>query len=401
MAVEHNRGVYNAIVDETKCVYCGACIDVCFGAAIEHHEPKESLQRLIQKGRGMEVARYGYATDSNLRFRASSGGAVTALLTHLLDEGHIDAAIVVKLASTDPALGVSLIAESKEAIQEAMGSKYCPVRISTALKQMKTGAKYAFVGLPCQIYATRKLQEKGRLNGEISIYIGLFCGGTLSYHGTRYILRQNDVEFSNIQAIGYRGFGWPGRFYAETKDDVISLPFVTYWPNIARWFYLDRCLTCLSGLNLNADVSFGDFFSREHISTDPLGTSVMLVMSGIGAEALSSTENAGHLHLKYTSIKKVIESQSSMFLKHRRYPTRLLILKLLRMGRPSKGRYESKLGFRIRDALDELLLHSGRALASRPGLWPFFDVFKSLMTVYSRIVMIIGKIIVRNSSLNL
>ena len=120
------------------------------------------------------------ACDENLRVKATDGGVVTALLLHLLGSGRIDGAIVSRrtgLFQHHPHLARS----SQEIIDAAgsyfdagkgmalLGERYATFSPSIqAFKPLvKEGLRrIAFVGVPCQVIALRKMQALNLLPAQ-------------------------------------------------------------------------------------------------------------------------------------------------------------------------------------------------------------------------------------------
>ena len=134
------------------------------------------------KGFGKYRAVYtARAVDSGILCVGQDGGTTTALLCYALDEGLIDGAVLTRRErpgwSPKP-----FVAGTKKEILESAGSVYA---LSPSLFRLKDAVrelgmeKVAYVGLPCQIDALRKMQLYpfgGRYVGEkIAYAIGIFC----------------------------------------------------------------------------------------------------------------------------------------------------------------------------------------------------------------------------------
>ena len=86
------QGSYHPTIIRDRCTNCGLCLKVCFGASIDYElKFSEDIYHFVTSTLGKWIKCYlGFATDQDSRFRASSGGVVTALLNFLLDEKYID-----------------------------------------------------------------------------------------------------------------------------------------------------------------------------------------------------------------------------------------------------------------------------------------------------------------------
>ena len=102
----------------------------------------------------------GWATDPETRFAASSGGALSALLVHLVESGRVDA-VVQTTADPDLPIGnAATVSTEAGAIRAAAGSRYAPSAPLADLparlaEHRETGRRFAFVGKPCDAVALR------------------------------------------------------------------------------------------------------------------------------------------------------------------------------------------------------------------------------------------------------
>ena len=119
------------------------------------------------------------------------------------------------------------IARTKEEIIEASKSKYCPVPVNVAIKDIlntKEGERFAIVGLPCHINGIRKAERVSeKLREKIVLHLGIFCSHSLSFQGTKFFLRRLDIKEREVVRIDYRGGGWPGKIKIELTDGRVRL----------------------------------------------------------------------------------------------------------------------------------------------------------------------------------
>jgi coenzyme F420 hydrogenase subunit beta len=141
--------------------------------------------------------------DENIRMAASSGGMVTSLLVFLLKSGTIDGAIVTKMSEADPLLPNVFLATTEEQIIAAAQSKYCPVPVNMAIKQViDKNLKIAVVGLPCHIQGLRKLElQNPKLKEKFILHLGLFCGHNTSFLGTEFVLEKMGIKHCEIKKL--------------------------------------------------------------------------------------------------------------------------------------------------------------------------------------------------------
>ena len=164
--------------EETDGVPCGACVAVCPRAG--DRVPK----RMLGEYREIWPARAGFEVP-----RRQSGGAVTALLTHALEEGLIDAVVTIA-EDRFTLMPRSVVITSREALVLEAGSRYqWWVPFLASLKEAVVERKHrrvAVVGVPCAIQALRLMKESDNqlvkpFGRSLRLLLGLFCTETFDY----------------------------------------------------------------------------------------------------------------------------------------------------------------------------------------------------------------------------
>lgn len=99
--------------------------------------------------------RTGWSTDPALRHRASSGGALSALVIHLLNSGGIEGAVQTR-DGVPPVANAAILSRTPVEVVQAAGSRYAPSAPLAGLGPYLEGkGRYAFVGKPCDVAALR------------------------------------------------------------------------------------------------------------------------------------------------------------------------------------------------------------------------------------------------------
>lgn len=125
---------------------------------------------------------YVRAADRSIQEKAECGGAVTALLKYMLEEKIVDGVLAMGKGK-DIYDGVPKLITDPAAISEISGSLHCAPLLQSKyifkyLKDAKD-ANIAVVGVGCDSAAMMKMAQKGVLNLERLVLIGLNCGGTM------------------------------------------------------------------------------------------------------------------------------------------------------------------------------------------------------------------------------
>lgn len=308
-------------VQEAKCVSCGLCVKSCPGYMVDFNKlcfsifGKEYDCGLLGNYLGCYI---GHSNDEYIRYNSSSGGMISHLLIFALEEGIIDGVLVVRMKKDKPLEPEPFIARTREQIISASKSKYCPVPVNVALKEIVShNGKFAVVGLPCHIHGIRKAEAVNKkLREKISLHLGLFCSHTVNFLGTEVLLKKFGIDTRAVSKLEYRGNGWPGNLSITLVNKQMVRPKHSdyrkeWWnPLFSPFFFTPlRCMCCSDLTNELADLSFGDAWLREILKKDKMGTSVVISRSKIGEEILKRAELKGKITLNKINCEKVVESQ--------------------------------------------------------------------------------------------
>ncbi len=276
--------------DREKCIECGICHSIC----PEIHELDEDVKNLVSwtapMGRVLGTA-LTRAADPEVRARATDGGAVTALLLHLFDRGHIDAAIVSKTVT--PFQRQPWLALSREDILAAAGFHFDTVpslkhfsdiycTFSPSIAELKDVAqkpltRVAFVGTPCQINVVRRMEVLGVVPSDaIKYHFGLFCAGNFQF---------GPEERRVLENLG--NFCWEDVHKVNLKEELL----IHLRNQEIRAIPLDRlgfmrryaCQFCLDYAAEFADLAFGGLGA-------PQGWTTVIIRSPLGQEVLENAQ---------------------------------------------------------------------------------------------------------------
>ena len=175
------------IIDEEKCVHCGACLKVC-----PTHNSVEKHTSIMWK--------QGWAEDQ-YRKQGSSGGVASAVIAAFIKKGGYVCSCLF-----DKGEFTFICTNNLEKAKRFAGSKYVkstPGYIYREVdKLLKNGEKVLFVGLPCQVAAAKNFISQ---NHQENLYtIDLICHGTPNDVVLDIYLKQHGVSKKNISDIKFR-----------------------------------------------------------------------------------------------------------------------------------------------------------------------------------------------------
>jgi coenzyme F420 hydrogenase subunit beta len=272
------------IIEKNNCIMCGTCSSLCPRIGMNEKEPTllnydpecstcfrycprtyfpEDLfiKQLFYNGVNKNYA-LGYyqkaiaakSNDENVLTFAQNGGIVSTLLIHALETGLIDGVLLTD--KDNHWYPKPTIARTSDEILSCAGSKYtiAPsiVPYKDAVYDLKL-KKLAFVGMPCQIRAVRKLQLLSPLSeeyGKFKLIIGLYCSSNYSYDLMKLFVqgklrvplnKVNKIDISRGRFIVYMQNGL-------TKEVPIKETKKYFWPG---------CQSCRDYAAEFADISIG------------------------------------------------------------------------------------------------------------------------------------------------
>ncbi len=286
----------------------------------------------------------GWAEEAALRHRASSGGALSAMLVHLLESGEVDG-VVQTMADPDAPMGnVTVISRDVDAIRHAAGSRYAPSSPLAEIAPLLEGTeRFAFVGKPCDVVALRALEaQDARVSKRFPVMLSFFCAGVPSLEGAAGILTALEVEERDLAAFRYRGMGWPGRATATTQDGAErSMSYHDSWGKILSHHVQHRCKICADGTGVAADVVCADAWKADEngypLFEEEDGISLIVARTDKGARLIAEAEVAGVLAVEGFDKGELRSIQRGQFWRRRLLAPRLAALRL--MGKPVP-RYE-------------------------------------------------------------
>ncbi len=304
------------VIDKKNCVFCGSCISLCPRIGMNEKEPKlleydpecstcfrycprtyfptEMFEEELFNGNASKNYSIGYyqklvaakSNDEAILKRAQNGGVVSTLLIHALDSGVIDGVLLTdKDDNWNPK---PVIARTPEEILSCVGSKYTisPTLITyrEAIREFKL-KKLAFVGVPCQINAVRKLQLSSPLSeeyGKFKLIIGLYCYSNYTYDLLKtFVQGELGIPLNTVKKFDIS----KGKFYVYMKDgSVKQVPI-----KMTKQYTWNSCHYCKDFSAEIADISVG---SAGALSDD---WNSVLLRTDIGVKIFNDTVKSNNL----------------------------------------------------------------------------------------------------------
>ncbi|RCV64623.1 coenzyme F420 hydrogenase subunit beta [Methanophagales archaeon] len=261
--------------DVIRCGVNGICYDVCPMTETNDSELEEAF---LDGERDAELGIVRKLTAGSCGVQGQDGGIVTSLLLSGMKKSTFDCAIVAARGSGFRA--EPIIATSEEEIKDARGTKYVAApmvsKIGEAIKEGKK--KIAIVGTPCEIKATRKLQQAMLKEVEAIdiVAIGLFCLKSFDYD----VLSEKTMELLGIELDKAEKVQISrGRYIVRSNGKENSCKVTAL---VAA--YRNNCAYCDDFTARLADISVGSTGSSD-------GSSTVIIRSKKGEELFNSLDD--------------------------------------------------------------------------------------------------------------
>lgn len=319
--------------DSSHCASCTRCLSICPGYFVDAELATGPLPKKSEAdhefGPALEIWE-GHATDPQVRYRASSGGILSALSLYCLERENMAFVLHTAMSKEYPWLNATVESRTRNEVLACTGSRYAPSSPCEGLRAIEESDRpCVFVGKPCDAAAVGMLRrERPELDRKLGLVLTFFCAGTPSTKGTLDLVKSLGVPPEGIDAVRYRGEGWPGAFKIlydkRSREQSISYP--ESWGALTHYRPL-RCNLCPDGLGRVADVSCGDAWERSDDNGNP-GLSIVVVRTPRGQEIVRRALAAEYVQLKPATAETVLAAQPSLLRRRKEIYGRLLALKL-------------------------------------------------------------------------
>jgi coenzyme F420 hydrogenase subunit beta len=326
-----NRGL-RPVLKSKQCQSCQTCVSVCPGVGL----PEQSPNAAQDEWGGISEIWEGYACHAETRFRASSGGAATALASFCLTEKKVEGVLHTGVDSNNPIRNVPVFSQAVKGLLDCSGSRYSPAGPCVMFERIRQAKRpCVFVGKPCDVAALKKYQAVyPDMQEKVLLAISIFCAGTPSTNGTLKTLQTMGIPIEQLAIFRYRGHGWPGMTYGQTRDGQIGeLTYDESWGDILSKHVQFRCRLCPDSTGEYADISCGDPWYRPR--TDDPGESLVIARTEKGISIVREAIDKGYLNLEKVAPEVIALSQKSLLHKRRNLWARLGMLKLFNIPVPN------------------------------------------------------------------
>jgi len=247
---------------------------------------------------GYHQMQEAWAGDADIRFRAATGGVLTALGVHLLTSGQ--AAFILHCAA-DPVAPMRsrwCMSESPDQVIARAGSRYGPSDTLAGLSAaVERNQPFAIIAKPCDAGAVReRAKADPQLRRNLVALLVMVCGGASDLGKSQAVLDEYDLREEDLTLFRYRGYGNPGRTRIETRDGrAFEKTYGEMWEDEAGWRIQTRCKICPAPLGEAADLAAADIWPDAVPEGEDAGFNGIITRTARGAELFRAACDAGAL----------------------------------------------------------------------------------------------------------
>ena len=326
---------FRPVFDDPEARNCSACVAYCPGAHVNGNLEIGGLGNRTAAdhdfGPALEIWE-GWATDADVRFRGSSGGALSALSMYCVEQGGFAGVVHAGMDTAKPWMNRNYVSRTRTDILARTGSRYAPSAPCHGLQDI-AGASglYVFIGKPCDAAAVSELRHRDPIvQRSVGLVMTFFCAGTPSTRGTLDLMGNLGITRESAGAVHYRGDGWPGRFRVINHSGQAhenSLSYLESWSKLTGYRPL-RCNLCPDGLGRVSDIACGDAWDQYADDGDP-GRSLIIVRTARGREILEGARRAGYVTTRRVGSENVLRAQQNLLDRRRELFGRLAAFRLV------------------------------------------------------------------------
>lgn len=244
--------------------------------------------------------RYAWAGDPGIRFRAATGGVLTALGLHLLTVDKVSFLLHVGPDPARPMHSRWVLSETPDQVLANTGSRYGPTAPLAGLGAALDRAEpFAIIAKPCDLGAVHRFAATDpRVDRLCVARLALVCGGQSRLGKSQDVLDDLGVGEDELTLFRHRGYGNPGPTRIETSDGrSFEKTYLEMWADEAGWQLETRCKLCPDALGEAADVAAADVWPGGAPTGDDEGFNGIIVRTAAGEALVRDAVLAGALVL--------------------------------------------------------------------------------------------------------
>lgn len=275
------------------------------GLPVELTDDKTQNDLIWGPYRKMQLA---WASDNETRFKAATGGVLTALGQYLLASKQVDFILHVRASGAEPSFGEPCVSIHIDEVINGAGSRYGPTPALVNLNDiLDRGRPFCYVGLPCDVSALRNYAyHDKRVDKLVRYWLTPVCGGFMQTDALHGVLEKFGIDPGQVSKLRYRGNGCPGPTAITLENGRnINKRYTDFWGgDESAWNLPHRCKVCADGIGEAADIAASDTWPGG--TPDPAvedqdpGINAVIVRTAKGQALLNDAVDSGYITLGET-----------------------------------------------------------------------------------------------------
>ena len=311
--IPDEEGFLFPAVDETRCISCGKCLEVCQLSAAKE-EKREPLAVYACQ-----------ALDQQVLIEATAGGLFPTLAEFVIGCGGVVYGAAYNAKMEVVHVGV----QTKEGLSKFSGSKYVQSNVTEVFGEIRAhlenGRTVLFSGTPCQIYALRRFCAN--VNTDNLITIDVVCYGVPSAKLFRAYIEKLEKKFrGRVEDFRFRDkhtYGWSHttviKIHKKTGETVtVEQPDhrkIAYYKMFSyRDCFRKSCYSCpYNTIQRCSDFTTGNFWGIENISTafdTTKGVSMLLINTQKGQQIFQRIKNK--MQIEQRTLQEAIQANDAL-----------------------------------------------------------------------------------------
>ncbi len=208
-----------------------------------------------------------WAGDPDVRFKAATGGVLTALGMWLLSSGRADFVLHCGADPAKPMRSRYVLSRTPEQVLKNTASRYGPSDTLAGLEAaLQLDKPFALIAKPCDANAIRaRAKNDKRLDKNLVAVLVMVCGGASDLGKSEAVLDEYGLEEDELSLFRYRGHGNPGPTRIETKSGQhFEKTYQEMWADESGWRIQSRCKLCPDPNGEAADLAAADIWPNAN-----------------------------------------------------------------------------------------------------------------------------------------
>ncbi len=239
-----------------------------------------------------------WSGEPEVRFRAATGGVLTAFGRHLVESGEVAFVLHVGVDPDTPTRSRWVISGTADEVLANTGSRYGPTAPLAGLSEaLERAEPFALIAKPCDLGAVHAYAATDPRVDELCRFrLAMVCGGQSRLTKTIGVLDGFGVTEHDVTMFRYRGHGNPGTTRIETRaGETHELTYLDMWADESGWELETRCKVCPDALGECADVAAADAWPGGAPTGEDEGFNAIVVRTTAGERLVEAAADAGRL----------------------------------------------------------------------------------------------------------